>query len=258
MLLLLFLRQLLVVLLLFRVQLLLLLLVFLVRFSVPRVRSRRTLVRLQVLGIVWNRGTRNIVRWTTALLVATLSCIRRTRNVALRTPTLLVSSLCRSRRMVRCSCLSGRHRSPPLQFSWSSRGCDWWPALVNRSPLLRVIASRFFMLSLSSYGRYMPLVFRRLFFGCGPDFDSTVSSVVTHPVHRSVVDHRGVVNIVNVRDIHVVHGTVVEELTASPFATFIAMAEIAESVVDAAVESDVRTPIADMENECRAAPTPPS
>src|SRR5579863_6274773 len=193
MLLLLFLRQLLVVLLLFRVQLLLLLLVFLVRFSVPRVRSRRTLVRLQVLGIVWNRGTRNIVRWTTALLVATLSCIRRTRNVALRTPTLLISSLCRSRRMVRCSCLSGRHRSPTLQFSWSSRGCDWWPALVNRSPLLRVIASRFLVLSLSSYRRYVSLVFKRLFFRRRASLEATIASVIAHAVYRGVVYHGGVI-----------------------------------------------------------------
>src|SRR5580658_486426 len=152
MLLLLLLRQLLMVLLLFRVQLVLLLLVFLVRFSAPCVRSRRTLVRLKVLGVVRHRRTRNIVRRPTCRLTTPFPSIRRTRNVVFRTASLLVATLA-CRRMVRCSCLSGWHRSLTFQLSRSGRGCDRRPALVNRSPLLRVIASCFFVLSLSSYGR---------------------------------------------------------------------------------------------------------
>src|SRR5580692_7691803 len=159
--LLLFLRQLLMVLLLLRVQLVLLLLVFLVCLRVSRVRSRRTLVRLKVLGVVRNRRTRNVVRRTTRRLTTPFSSIRRTWNIVFRSTSLLVAAfICR--RMVWRSCLSGRHRSPALQFSWSGCGCDRWPALINRSPLLRVIASRFLVLSLSSYGRYVLLTFKRL------------------------------------------------------------------------------------------------
>jgi len=152
MLLLLLLRQLLMVLLLFRVQLVLLLLVFLVRFSVPCVRSRRTLVRLKVLGVVWNRRTRNIIRRTTCRLATPFSSVRRTRNIVFRTASLLVATLACGR-MVGCSCFSRRHNSRALEFARSGRRCDGWSALVHRSPLLRVIAGRFFMLSLSGYRR---------------------------------------------------------------------------------------------------------
>src|SRR5580692_864461 len=231
MLLLLFLRQLLVILLLLRVQLVLLLLVFLVGFWVPSVWSSRTLVRLQVLGIVRNRGTRNIVRWTTALLVATLSRIRRTRNVAFRTPTLLVAPLCRCRRMIRGSCLSGWHSSPAFKFSRSGCSCHRWPALVNRSPLLRVIAGRFLMLSLGGYRRNVVLMFHRSFFRGGAGFQSTIASVIAHTIDRGVIDHRGVVNIVDVGDVHIVHRTIVEELSVFPTAAFIAMAEVSKPVV---------------------------
>src|SRR6185312_8148113 len=43
---------------------------------------------------------------------------------------------------------------------------------------------------------------------------------------------------------------------ATPVAAFIADATVAEAVVDATVETDVRAPVASMEDEGRAAPSP--
>src|SRR5580658_7647458 len=101
-------------------------------------------------------------------------------------------------------------------------------------------------------------MFSRFFLRRRTRRDPSIASVVANAIDRGVIDHGRVVNIVHVRDIHVVDGTVVEELSTSPFATLIAIAEVAKSVVDSTVESNVRTPIADVEKECRATPTPPS
>jgi hypothetical protein len=118
--------------------------------------------------------------------------------------------------------------------------------LVHCSPLLWVVARSFLMLSLSSYRRSMFLSLNRFLLRRSTRRDSTVAAVVADAVHRGVVDHGGVVNVVDVGDIYVVDGTIVEKVAAVPTSAFIAIAEIAESVVDAAVESDMRTPVANV------------
>jgi len=62
----------------------------------------------------------------------------------------------------------------------------------------------------------------------------------------------------NVGDIHVVDGTVVEEMSAFPASTLEAIAEVAEAVVNTAVEPDMRSPVAYVEKKRGAAPTPPA
>src|SRR5208283_653605 len=81
------------------------------------------------------------------------------------------------------------------------------------------------------------------------------AAVVTG-VARIVVDYGGVVNIVNVGDVHVAYGTVVEKVSAVPTTAFKAHTEISEAVIDPAVEAYVRPPIAVIENKSVAAPTP--
>src|ERR1700690_1276294 len=113
------------------------------------------------------------------------------------------------------------------------------------------------MLCLSSHGRNMSLTFRCFFFRPRTLVDPTLATVVADPVHRGVVDHGGVVGVVNVGNVYVVHCAVVEEAPIVPAPAFIAVTEVAEAVADAAVETYVQTPVAFMENKSVAAPTPP-
>ena len=50
----------------------------------------------------------------------------------------------------------------------------------------------------------------------------------------------------NVGDVYVVNGAVVIEVPTAPIAAFITLAEIAEAVINPAVEANVRAPVADM------------
>ena len=64
------------------------------------------------------------------------------------------------------------------------------------------------------------------------------------------------VGVVNDRRIHMHHGSVIGKVTALPAPAPEARAAIAEAVVNAAIEADVRPPVAFMEDECAAAPAP--
>ena len=60
----------------------------------------------------------------------------------------------------------------------------------------------------------------------------------------------------NVSDIHVVHRTVVLELSVVPTAAFIALTSIAVAIVDPAVETYMRTPVAFIESVSAMVPAP--
>src|SRR5271157_4432486 len=112
------------------------------------------------------------------------------------------------------------------------------------------------MLSLNGDRRNMFLMGHRLFLRRWTPVDPTAAAVVTDPVHRGVVDHRGVVNVVDVADVDVVHRTVVVKLSVLPTSTFIALAKVSVAVTDPAVETYLRTPVAIIEDISVAAPTP--
>src|SRR5271165_185485 len=86
--------------------------------------------------------------------------------------------------------------------------------------------------------------------------DSTLAAVIADAVNRRIIDHRRVVNIMNVGDVDVVHRTVVIELAIVPASAFVAMAEISVAVSDAAIEANLRPPIALIEKESVTTPTP--
>ncbi len=110
------------------------------------------------------------------------------------------------------------------------------------------------MLSLNCDRRYMSLMRRRLVLSRWSRVDPAVASVVADAVHCGVVDHRSVIRVVNVRDIHVVHRTVVLELSVVPTAAFIALTAVAVAIVDPAVETYVRTPVAFIESVSAVSP----
>src|SRR6266851_3108585 len=110
---------------------------------------------------------------------------------------------------------------------------------------------------LSLYGRWrnVSLSFGRLFFWPRASTDSALTSVVAHVVHCDVIDDDHlVVDIPHVR--HVVYGSVVEKGSVVPISAVIADTTVAEAVINAAIESDMRTPVALMKNEDAIAPAP--
>jgi hypothetical protein len=98
------------------------------------------------------------------------------------------------------------------------------------------------LLRLSGHGRDVPLVYRGLL--CGPRAcrNATGATVIADAIHCGVVDHRRVVNIVNVGDVHVVHRTVVVKLSVLPTSAFIALTKASVAITDPAAETYCRTP----------------
>src|ERR1700680_763947 len=86
--------------------------------------------------------------------------------------------------------------------------------------------------------------------------DPTIAAVVADPVHRRIVDHRGVVSVGNVGDVHVVHRTIVGEASVVPAPAFITLPGVAVAIIDSAVETYVRTPVAIIEDISVVIPTP--
>jgi hypothetical protein len=72
-----------------------------------------------------------------------------------------------------------------------------------------------------------------------------------------MIDDCCVVHIVDLGHIYIHDGTVVEELVSLPSAPFKAVSVVAESIVDATIETHLSTPIALMENVRTLVPTPP-
>ncbi len=85
--------------------------------------------------------------------------------------------------------------------------------------------------------------------------NSTTAAVIADMVHGGV-NYGLVVNIVNDRDVHVIHCGVVVEGPVVPISASIANPTIAEAVVDATVEADLLAPVAFVPSVGVVAPTP--
>src|SRR6202035_5262039 len=109
-------------------------------------------------------------------------------------------------------------------------------------------------------GREPDVVFavRRELCCIGARRDATAATVEADPIDGDVVDHRAVVHVGDVGRVDVGDRAVVVELVAAPAAALIALAAIAEAVVDAAVEADVRAPVAAAPHIDAALPAPVS
>jgi hypothetical protein len=92
-----------------------------------------------------------------------------------------------------------------------------------------------------------------------PFGDAARATVIADVVFRHIIRHILVVHVRDIRNVgHISDAAVVIEIPAAPFAACVAVTEIAKSVVNTAVESDCRTPIADVKYEGAATPTPPA
>ena len=188
-----------------------------------------------------------------------MDCIAGARNVVLRTSWWRVGSWLGcgpiGGRPIRRSCLSGRYHAAIVPCARLGSRSDWRLALVHRSPQLSVSAGSLHMLRLSGHRRHVSLMRRRFLLRRWAPVDPPVAAVVADAVH-GVVDHRCVVNVVNLGDVDVGHRAVIKEPSVVPTSTFEALAEVTEAVINPAVETYLRTPVALMEEKSVAFPSP--
>ena len=73
-----------------------------------------------------------------------------------------------------------------------------------------------------------------------------------------VVDHRLVIHIVNLGDVHVVHSPVVVEIVSPPISAFVTFSHISIAVIYPAIETDARSPVTVIPYVCPVVPSPVS
>ena len=92
--------------------------------------------------------------------------------------------------------------------------------------------------------------------GCGrTSIDSASAAVVAHTTDI-VVNDGLVVNVVNVGNVDIVHRAVVVESPVIPVSAFIPDAAVSKTIIDAAVEANVLTPVAVVPQVSVIVPTP--
>ena len=185
-------------------------------------------------------GGRNIILWTRSRVV----------GAWLRCATI-------GRRVIRRSCFSGRCDCAVVKGSRPGSSGNRGLALIYGSPQLRVGACSLHMLSLNGYRGDVSVACCHLVLRPRAGVYPAVTAVVADTIQcRGVIDHRCVVNVVNVGDVHIVHRAVIKEPAIVPASAFVALAEITVAVTDSAIETYVRTPIALIEKESVAPPRP--
>ena len=103
------------------------------------------------------------------------------------------------------------------------------------------------MFSLSRHGRNMSLPRTSLLRRSRTRVDPAIAAVITNAIHRRIIDHCCVVDVVNACHIDIVHRAVVVEASIVPAAALVAFSEVPVAVIDATIESYLRAPIAFVE-----------
>src|SRR5277367_3267345 len=111
------------------------------------------------------------------------------------------------------------------------------------------------MFGLSGDRCYVMLTSGRFFLGSGTHLHATASSVKADAIDCRLVDP-GVVNVSIDVDVYAANGLVVEEMSVVPAASVIAMTKITVAVANPAVETNLCSPVAIMEEIPAVVPTP--
>jgi hypothetical protein len=120
-----------------------------------------------------------------------------------------------------------------------------------------VCAGRLLVLCLSWRGCSMLLIRRRLFLSGRPSSYASAAAVEADTGDiRSVDDYRFVIDVGDVDGAEIVDSSIVGEDAVIPISALVAYATIAETIVDAAVKADVRTPVTCVPNIKPVSPTP--
>src|SRR5580698_5022636 len=127
------------------------------------------------------------------------------------------------------------------ELAWPRSSRNFRTPMIFRREQCPVLAGRMFVFSLRCQRLGVPLMAIRFFLRRRTRFYTTWAvKAGVHIVH----DHGPVVDVMDARHIHVHHCAVVEECAASPLAAPEAYAAVAEAIINAAIKSDVRAPIA--------------
>ena len=103
----------------------------------------------------------------------------------------------------------------------------------------------------------MPLMHDGLLLSGGARRNSSLAAVVADAIdRRTIVDDRGVVDVVNRGDVYIGDRAIVEEPSVIPTSAFEAFSGITKTIVDAAIETDMGAPIAVIENIPSLVPGP--
>src|ERR1700722_11272516 len=153
---------------------------------------------------------------------------------------------------------SGGYDSAPFQFSRPRGGSDRWLAAICGGAKLRVGARCLHVFGLHGHGRDMSLMGGRLFLGRRALVESAVAAIIADAGDRRTVHDPCFIHVANHGDVYVGHRTIVEKVTVVPTSAFVTVTEIAEAIVDSAIKSYLRTPVAIMENVPAVSPAPVS
>lgn len=136
-------------------------------------------------------------------------------------------------------------------------GGYWRFAMVCGGAKLRIPAGLLYVVRLRGYRRSMPLACECFLLRCWAGNHASVAAVIAHTVYsRVVVDNGCVVDVSDVRNVHIRHGAVVEKAITVPPSTHEAFPEITEPIVDTAVKTHTGSPIAVIKHERSPSPSP--
>jgi len=114
--------------------------------------------------------------------------------------------------------------------------------VIRGSPELRISARHLHVVHLLAYRTDVSPVVGRLFPPRRALVDPSVAAVIADTRMTIIVNHRRVVCVVDHRYVYIVHRPVVIKVIVFPTPAFIAVAEVAESIVDSAVETLLPSP----------------
>jgi hypothetical protein len=111
------------------------------------------------------------------------------------------------------------------------------------------------VLLLNGCGRDVAFVREGFLFGSWASADAARAAVETD-ARAAPLLVRFLVNVVDDGHVDVIHAAVVEKVVAGPVTAAVALPTVAETVVDAAVEADVRTPVTFIPKVVAVTPSP--
>jgi hypothetical protein len=129
--------------------------------------------------------------------------------------------------------------------------------VIGRRAERRVAARRLEMLGLRGGRLNMFFMFGCFLFRRWPRGDAAIAAIETGAVYGRVIDHIFTIDVGYMRSAEIIDRAVIGKRPVVPMTAEKADAVIAESIIDTAVKTDMRPPIAGMECINAVVPAPP-